>query len=112
MADELLSVDHVKAHLRIVRDDEDDYLRQLVASAIAGCEAWTGRTLVAPDTLPASLVDDQLPLLPDIAHGLLMLIGHWYENREMTAERALPEIPAATHALWQPYVWHHLGDSA
>ena len=111
MTDELLALATVKAHLRLHRDDEDDYIRQLVAAAISHCESWTGRTLVAP-TPPASLVDDQLPLYPDIAHGLLMLIGHWYENREMTAERTLPEVPAATHALWQPYVWHHLGDSS
>ena len=110
MADELLPLATVKAHLRLVRDDEDDYIRQLVASAIRYCESWTGRTLVVSDTLPASLTGDQLPLYPDISHGLLMLVSHWYENREMVSERNLPEVHAATHALWQPYVWHHLGD--
>jgi len=58
------------------------------------------------------LKEDEVPLYTSITHGLLLLIGHWYENREMVTERPLSEAPATTYTLWAPHIWHHLGDTA
>jgi uncharacterized phiE125 gp8 family phage protein len=39
-----------------------------------------------------------------IRHGMLILIGHWYENREGSGALPLmPALPVGTVALWRPY---------
>ncbi|KQV33179.1 MULTISPECIES: head-tail connector protein [unclassified Rhizobium] len=43
-------------------------------------------------TLPAS-----------IKHAALLMIGHWYENREAATEAKLSELPMAVDALLMPY---------
>jgi len=43
-------------------------------------------------------------LLPaSIKHAALLLIGHWYENREAVAEAKLSALPLAVEALLMPY---------
>ena len=100
----------IKQHIRSERDDEDDYLTMLAGASVSTFEDFTGRTLVATDTVPEDLKDDEVPLTLSIQQGLLLLIGHWYENRELATEKALVEIPAASQSLWSPYKWYHLGD--
>lgn len=107
---DLIDPDLIRQHVRCERDDQDEYLAALADAAVSAFEDYTGRSLVAPDTPAQALSGDQVPLTPSIRHGLLLLIGHWYENREMSSERPLSEIPAATTALWSPYRWFHLGD--
>ncbi len=99
----------VKRHLLIRHDDDDAYLGALGQAAVRHFETWTGCRLLPPDTDPESCAEDEVPLYMDITHGLLMLIAHWYEHRELAGE-SLSEAPAATYALWQPYVLYHLGD--
>lgn len=107
---DLLELTLIKQHIRTDRDDEDDYLKVLAGASVEAFQDFTNRTLVVGDTLPEDLVDDEVPMNLTIQQGLLLLIGHWYENREMVTERPLTEIPSATHALWSPYKWYHLGD--
>lgn len=107
---ELLSLSLVKSHIRIERDDEDDYLQHLTEAAISRFITFTGRTLVSSGTDPETLDDDEIPVYTDICHGLLLLIGQWYEYRENVVERSLSEMPEATKRLWEPYVIYHLGD--
>lgn len=40
---------------------------------------------------------------PSIKHALLLLVGHWYENREAASEVKLTEIPMAVDSLLIPY---------
>ncbi len=111
MAD-ILDLSLVKSHIRYERDDEeDDYLRHLVEAAISRFIVFTGRSLRPAGTDPESLADDEVPLYTDICHGLLLLIGQWYEYRENAVERSLSEMPEATRRLWEPYVIYHLGDT-
>ncbi len=108
----LLSPELVKTHIRLTRDDEDDYLALLTQAAIAHFEDHTGRTLVSYGNFPDKLKDDEVPLYASITWGLLLLIGHWYENRELTTEKPLSQAPATTYDLWAPFVFYHLGDAA
>ncbi|MES9986196.1 MAG: head-tail connector protein [Candidatus Thiodiazotropha sp. 6PLUC6] len=110
MAD-LLPVSLIRQQLRLERDDEDDYLEQLASGAIDRFQAFTGCTLVSRETPVSQLEEGQVQAWHDIVQGLLMQVAHWYENREMTAEKSLSEIPAASHDLWAPYVIFHLGDT-
>lgn len=109
--DELLPLVLVKQHLRIEHDDDDAYLQQLTAAALSNFEQFTGRRLV-PDSTPAiDLTENDIRLSPDIVQGALMLLGHWYEHRELVGEKNLNPLPGATYALWSPYVLFHLGDT-
>ncbi len=107
--DELLPL--VKSHIRSERDDEEDYLKHLLGAAITRFETFTGQALKPPGTDPETLNDDEIPLYMDICHGLLLLIGQWYEYRENAVERSLSEMPEATTRLWEPYVLYNLGDT-
>lgn len=108
---EILGLHLVKCHIRSDRDDEDDYLRHLVEAAISRFNVFTGQTLFPPESDAATLDRDQVPMTMDICHGLLLLIGQWYEYRENAVEKTLSEMPEATSRLWEPYVIYHLGDS-
>ena len=99
----------VKKHVRQPRDDEDDYLIHLTEAAISRFITFTGRTLRPAGTDPEALDFDEVPLYLDICHGLLLLIGQWYEYRENAMEGTFSEMPEATIRLWQPYVIYHLG---
>jgi uncharacterized phiE125 gp8 family phage protein len=62
-----------------------------VALSLAG--GWpTGSSVVvrfvAGDGVPAA-----------VKQAVLLLVGHWYENRETASDKALPEIPMGAHAL-------------
>lgn len=50
-----------------------------------------------PSTCPAS-----------ISQAILLLIGHWYANREAVAEKALVNLPLAVDALLSPFKFHNL----
>lgn len=108
---DLLPLELVKAHLRIVHDDDNAYLDQLTAASVANFESFTGRHLVPDGTAGIDLAENDTRLSPDIVQGALMLIGHWYENRELVGEKNLNALPGATYDLWSPYVLFHLGDT-
>ena len=40
-----------------------------------------------------------------INQGMLMLIGHLFENRELSAPITISQVPMATMHLWMPYRW-------
>lgn len=47
-----------------------------------------------------------VPAPPAIEQALLLLIGHWYGNRETVAATTFSELPFATQAMLAPYrVW-------
>ncbi|MBN0112907.1 phage gp6-like head-tail connector protein [Pseudomonas aeruginosa] len=44
-----------------------------------------------------------------IRRGALMLIAHWYSNRESAVIGTITsELPMATQYLWEPYRWMNL----
>lgn len=71
----VVSLDRVKAHLRVDFDDEDDLLRGMTAAAVRHAEAWTGRTFVDTtydlvlDAFPTGKRPLVLPRPPFIALG-------------------------------------------
>jgi uncharacterized phiE125 gp8 family phage protein len=46
----------------------------------------------APDDVPAPL-----------RHGMLMLLAHWYEQRESAASNGVAPVPYGVEALWRPF---------
>lgn len=81
----IVTLSEAKAHLRIDYDDEDSSLTGLIEAAESylsgvGCD-------VAADPLP-----------PALRQAALLLIGHWYANRESTTN-GRSEIPFGVSAL-------------
>ncbi len=93
----------VKSHLRVDGVDEDALIQAYTDAAISAFEAWTNRKLVA--TLPET-VENHLLITKSIEQGALLLIGHWYANRESVAVGvSVSEMPLATKSLWLPHRW-------
>ncbi|HDS0930609.1 head-tail connector protein [Pseudomonas asiatica] len=96
----------VKTHLKVDGDEEDTLVQGYVDAAISTFELWTNRKLIAEgDQLPDP-VGNALVITKAISQGALLLVGHWYANRETVAIGTIAtELPMATNALWLPHRW-------
>ncbi|MCL6744432.1 head-tail connector protein [Kosakonia sp. R1.Fl] len=104
---EFLELSVVRGHCRI--DDDftgDDNLLEIYTGAAARyVETWTRRKLYKTSDDPGFADDaDRLLLDDDIRTVMLLLIGHWYANREaVNIGNITSEIPLAVEALLQPH---------
>jgi hypothetical protein len=98
-----------KNHLRVDGSDEDALIQLYLDAAVNTFETWTNRQLVADaDPLPDP-VGNALHATRSIDQGVLLLVGHWYANREaVTGGIVTAEMPMATRALWMPHRWVNL----
>jgi hypothetical protein len=97
MAHEPVTIEQVKTHLRLdaSADDEDEYLKLLRSAALRSIENHVDRLIL--DTWPDLDKRDQTV----IAQAALLLIGHWYANREAVGKDG-GEMPLAVHWLLMP----------
>lgn len=86
----IVTIDEVKAHLRIEDDDEDDYLESLIAQAQAVAEDFcrTQFSEAAPE--PVRL-------------AVLLFVSHYYENRDNPDRAAYGTMRIAFENLLYPY---------
>jgi len=101
----MLDLTRLKQHLRIDHDAEDALLTAYQNAAKSAFELWTGRKLIyPPDKLPdKDKLKNELLLTEAIKQGALLLIGHWYAQREAVSDKLLHQVPYAVEALWLPY---------
>lgn len=108
----MLELDIIKQHVRLEPDFvEDDVLIDTYATAARKLvENRTGRTLYATETeVPKDSdgnVTDETALVldDDMTTAMLLLIGHWYANRESVVIGTITaEVPMAVDALISPY---------
>ena len=85
----------VKQQLDVTRTDQDDLLQGYIDAAKAHVEQHCDRTLVETD--PAD--DSEMALTPDVEQAMLMLIAHWYENREAVSDGAANTVPLGVERL-------------
>ena len=101
----MIDLDTVKSHLRVDGDEEDALIQAYTDAAFSTFEQWTNRKLIAEgDPLPEPL-GSTLVMTSAICQGALLLVGHWYQNREAVSMAGTIEMPMATKALWQPHRW-------
>lgn len=102
----MLDLATVKAHLRVDGSEEDSLIQGYADAAISTFELWTNRQLIAEgETLPEP-AGNTLIITKAIRQGALLLVGHWYANREAVATGTIAtELPLATNALWRPHRW-------
>lgn len=73
-----MNLDLVRAHLRVDDDpSETELLLHLIDAAKAHIEQHCDRKIVDEPT-DAS----EMAMSDDVKHAMLLLIGHWYSNRE------------------------------
>ena len=86
----IVTIDEVKAHLRIEDDDEDDYLESLIAQAQAVAEDFcrTQFSEAAPE--PVRL-------------AVLLFVSHYYENRDKPDRAVYGTMRIAFENLLYPY---------
>ena len=94
----LTALSILKAHVRADDFCEDDaYLQHLLDAAEQHVVATTNRTI-------ADLVEiggGELPYA--ITQAVLLIAGHWYNQREAVAGVAMAEVPYTLLALIKPY---------
>ncbi|PKH20228.1 hypothetical protein CIG19_18935 [Enterobacterales bacterium CwR94] len=90
----------IKEHLKVNNSREDDLIQDYVEGAIDYVEFYCGGPLVTALTEPADGEDAPAETLftKGIWQAILLLVGHWYANREAAAASQV-EIPFGVDAL-------------
>ena len=105
----MLDLDLIKLHLRVDGDDDNDLLQHYWDAAVSAFETFTNRSLVDESTALPDPPGNALHPTRSIEQGLLLLIGHWYANRESVITGTLSaELPLTSTALWGPHRWSNL----
>lgn len=77
--------------------DDDGYLEHLLATAEVSIITATNRT-------EQELIDGNAGEFPaPLRHAVMMLAGHWYNQRESVSTVQMHEVPDALQALVKPY---------
>lgn len=94
----MIDLARVKLHLRVDGDEEDTVIAGYFEAAKSHVAMHCDRILVEAD--PAG--PDEMGLTPDVEQAILLLVGHWYANREAvvigTISTAVPL--AVDRLLW------------
>ncbi|WP_109512784.1 head-tail connector protein [Pseudomonas ovata] len=86
----------VKTHLRVDGDDENALIEGYVEAAKAHIEQHCDRLLVDVDPVEP----EQMGLTRDVEQAILLLVGHWYANREAVVIGGAPSaVPLAVDRL-------------
>ncbi|VVO24098.1 head-tail connector protein [Pseudomonas fluorescens] len=90
----MIDMARMKLHLRVDDDEEDTLIAGYLEAAKSHVAMHCDRELVEVDPLEPA----QMGLTPDVEQAILLLIGHWYDNREDAARSAIPT--AVDRLLW------------
>ena len=85
----------VKAHLRVDGTEEDALIGTYLNGAVEYVQQHCDRRIVeAPET------SEQMALTDDVMQAILLLVGHWYANREeVVIGAAANQVPMGVNAL-------------
>lgn len=91
----MIDLDLVKAHLRVDCAEEDALIGAYLNGAVEYVQQHCDRRIVeTPET------SDQMALTDDVKQAILLLIGHWYANREeVVIGAAANQVPMGVNAL-------------
>lgn len=108
----MLDVEIIKQHCRIEQDeDEEDALLDTYATAAKRLiENKTGRHIYATaNEVPTEGDERAIILDDDLSTAMLLLIGHWYANRESVVIGSISsELPLAVDSLIKPYQYYNV----
>lgn len=98
-----ITLEEVKHQCRLEIDDtsQDLLLDLYIGAAKHAIEQHTDRELV--ESLPEAPTARHLVITDDIRLATLLIIGHWFNNRESVADFEKTEVPLAFGFLLSPY---------
>lgn len=97
----MLSLETVKKHVRSDDfADDDEYLQILTEAAEEHIANVTNRSF----NELTEMSSDGVSLPKPIQQAVLLLVGHWYNQREAVAGTQMTEAPHTLQALVKPYV--------
>lgn len=102
----MIDIAQVRAQVRLEADDtsEDALLTLYLGAAKRAIESHTNRTLYnAVEDVPAEGDDSALVINEDIDLAMLLIIGHWYANREAVSGTQKLSVPLGFEYLIEPY---------
>lgn len=92
----MIELSRVKLHLRVDHDEEDALIQGYLDAAQVHVEQHCDRTLV--EVNPTG--PEQMLLTKDVEHAILLLVGHWYANREAVVIGTIAsDVPLAVDRL-------------
>ena len=86
----VITIDEVKTHLRIQQDEEDGYISGLIAQAQAAAEDYCRVQFSDPAPVPVRL-------------AVLLMVSHYYENRDNPDKQVYVTMRIAFENLLYPY---------
>jgi hypothetical protein len=102
-----VSLEDVKADLRIIHNQDDLLLQSLIDSAEQECLRFVGRDQLPtlPIDYPADSSSEEIPtsedpVAPDVCRGIILMVRSDYD--EVDPQRR-PQWRAAAESLWMPY---------
>lgn len=99
----MITLEQAKYQCRIEQDNdyEDELLISYIAAARDHVQMHLDRNIyqeAVPSDDPDGLIDNA-----SINQAMLLLVAHWYANREAVSESAISEVPLGVRHLLQPY---------
>ena len=91
-------LEQIKTHLRVDDDSEDQLIIAYAQAAADYVEKYCDGSLVTERTLPADSSLREILFTQGIWAAMLLLIGHWYANRE-AAGQSLSDIPFGVDSI-------------
>lgn len=86
----MITLTMAKEHIRVEHTEEDTLIQHYIDAALAWVIRYTG--------------ENYLDTIIELEQAQLLLIGHWYENREaVVVGSSVAELPFAVEALAGPY---------
>lgn len=97
-------VDRAKAQLKLEPDEDAVELDGFAAAAVLAFQHKTGCVLFPAGADLSQEGNAAVELTEDILLGCLMLVAHWYENREAVSDVDFKKVPLSLDYLWAPYI--------
>lgn len=101
--DDLVTLEIAKAHLRVDHTEEDVLISSYIKAAIDAAESFCRRPLL-PGTYQSDDGEFEVEDVPEsIKIAVLLLVGHYYANREAVTFGTPSKIPFGVESLLWPY---------
>lgn len=104
----MISLSECRTQCNLLSDevDHDQWFTQAIPAAVLAIQSLINRKLYATNEdmqLDENAPDNAIVINDSLKLGALMLIGHWFVNRESTSALNLHSTPMALEFLVQPY---------
>lgn len=95
----MIDLARVKSHLKVDGDEEDGIIAGYFEAAKSHVAMHCDRELVEG----TPVLPEQMGFTPDVEQAVLLLVGHWYANREAVVTGTISTaIPLAVDRLLWP----------